>query len=417
MTAIDHLVPNDYRALITVLRCALKGSQECCSLSYYSPQALFCQARKHGVDTYLYPWITAHKLFWDTSQQAAEAPLAAWREAFLRNLVRTDLLRQALQPTLARLAQAHIEIIILKGAWLGTTVYDDPAQRTMSDIDLLIRAADIDAAHRELTQVGFSADKNVLHNRFAYDQRYRHPDLPMPLELHWHVTSDLTPDDPVPNIAAVWQNTFDSVWHGVPVKALPPADQLAHLAQHILHHLFASPLRGYLDIALLMKKYGCELSPESLAEASARWRTGHAIPFLLNMTANLFDIPLPRQLKAYCGDMRPCDAEVVVTALCNLPEARDRAGESTLLTFTAATALGKARLLLRRVFMPRQFMLLYYPCARTRLGLPLAWLQRAIGLFRRKRSLLMRPTGADAASRRQNEIAHRRRQLAQALMS
>ncbi|MDD3544764.1 MAG: nucleotidyltransferase family protein [Kiritimatiellae bacterium] len=416
MNAIDNLIPDNRRALITLLRCALKGSQQCPALSDASLHSLFQQAREQGVGTYMYPWLAAQKVFSETHPQAAEKPLAAWRDAFLRNLVRSDLIRQVLQPTLTRLTRAGIETIVLKGAWLGATVYDDPAQRTMSDIDLLVREADIEAAHRELTQVGFTADKDTLHNRFAYEQRYSHTGLPLPLELHWHVTSALTPAAPVPDIEAVWQNAVDSVWHNVPVKALPPADQLAHQAQHILHHLFAAPLRAYLDIALLLKKHGGGLSPSDLAESSARWRTGRALPFLLNMTSALLETPLPSQLAECCGGMRPSEAETAVTALFNLPAARDRAGESTLLDFREASSVGKLRLILRRVFMPRQFMTLYYPCARSRLGLPLAWFKRAARLYRRGRSLAAAAAEDSFSKHRHQDIARQRRQLTEKLL-
>ncbi|GEM_PF-1738662 len=414
---IDHLIPTDHRVLITSLRCAINPRPDYLELSNPDLRTVFRQAYAQGVDTYLYPWLTSQTLATNYHENDVENPLSAWREAFLKNLIKTDTVRRRLQPMLARLAQVRLDIIVLKGAWLGTTVYDDPAQRSMSDIDLLVREEDLDAVHRELTEAGFATHNDVRHNRFVYEQHYRHPDLPMPLEMHWHVTSDLTPSAPVPDIIAVWQNSTDATWHGVPVKALPPADQLAHLTQHILHHLFASPIRGYLDIALLLKKYGNELAAEAVIEAATRWHTGKAIPFLLNMTAGLFDIRLPPQLEKYCADMRPSDAEIAVTALFNLPKARDRAGESTRLAFREASAINKFRLAARRVFMPRQFMLLYYPWARHRIFLPLAWLKRAIDLCRRNRALIMRAPGTAVQEPRQQEIARLRQKLATSLIS
>lgn len=416
MNAVDHLIPADRLALIAALRCAINGRPECAELSAADPRALFRQAREHGVDTYLYPWLTSQKGFSETRAGGVEVSLEIWRQAFLSNLVQSDVARRLLQTTLTRLARAGLDAIVLKGAWLGTTVYDDPAQRRMSDIDLLVRRESLDAVHRELVATGFAADKDTLHNRFAYEQGYRHPGLPLPLELHWHMTSELTPSAPVPDIDAVWRRALDSAWHGAPVKAMQPADQLAHLTQHILHHLFAAPLRGYLDIALLLKKHGSGLSVSDVAAASARWRTGSALPFLMNMTAALLETPLPRQLEEYCGDMRPADAETAITALFNLPEARERAGESTLSDFREASSVGKLRLILRRVFMPRQFMMLYYPCARTRLGLPRAWFKRAVYLYRRSRSLAAAATEDSVSDQRRQDIARQRRQLTEKLL-
>jgi hypothetical protein len=172
-----------------------------------------------------------------------------------------------------------------------------------------------------------------------------------------------------------------------------------------------------LDIALLLKKHGHKLSAETVSVASAHWRTGHAVPFLLHMTANLLDAPLPRQLEACVAETAPEEAETAMTALFNLPDARERAGESTLMDFRQASAMGKLALAWRRVFMPRQFMLLDYPCARTRLGVPLAWLKRALRLYRRYRSLRAGALEKPALAKNRQEIARQRRQLAEKLLS
>jgi hypothetical protein len=417
MNAVDHFIPTEYRTLIAALRCAFNNRPECGKLSDTDPRVLFRQACEQGVDTYLYPWLASQKCFREARSDDITAPFEIWRQAFLANLVKNDTVRRFLQTTLARLAKAGLDVILLKGVWLGATIYEHPEQRRMCDIDLLVRKESLDAVHRELIAAGFAAGTDTLHNRFAYDRGYRHPSLPLPLELHWHVASEMVSSLPVPDIAAVWQKAVDSTWHNVPVKALTPADQLAHQAQHTLHHFFAAPLRVYLDIALLLRKYGDELSPEKLSEASARWRTGHALPFMLNMTVGLLDITLPRQLAEYCSDILPSEVGTAVTALFNLPTARDRAGESTLLDFREASVVGKLLLILRRVFMPRQFMVIHYPCARTRLGLPLAWFKRAIDLFQHKRSMFIGTTGKTPSARRRYEFSRQRQQLARALMS
>jgi len=417
MNAVDHLIPAEYSTLIAALRCAVNNSPECGKLSDADPHVLFRQACEQGVDTYLYPWLASQKCVREERSDDITTPFEIWRQAFLANLVKSDAVRRFLQTTLARLAKAGLDVILLKGAWMGATIYEYPELRRMSDIDLLVRKESLDAVHRELIAAGFTAGKDTLHNRFAYDRGYRHPSLPLHLELHWHVASDMVSSLPVPDIAAVWQKAVDSTWHNVPVKALTPADQLAHQAQHTLHHFFAAPLRVYLDIALLLRKYGDELSPEKLSEASARWRTGHALPFMLNMTVGLFDIPLPRQLAGYCGDVLPAEAETAITALFNLPTARDCAGESTLVDLREASVIGKLLLILRRVFMPRQFMVLHYPCARARLGLPLAWFKRAIDLFQHKRSMFIGTTGKTPSARSRYEFSRQRQKLARDLMS
>jgi len=383
---LNTSIPPDYRTLIACLRGAFNGTPPNVSLEAADWPAVFRQAREQGVDAYLYPWLAAQlpKLFAAPADAPDSAP-AAWRARFLETLPHTALRRRQLAEILAALAGARIDVMVLKGAWLGETVYDDPAQRTMSDIDLLIRADDRDACHACLLNLGYTARADALHNRFAYDQAYVHSSHRDFVELHWHVTSDMDGKTPVPDIAAIWRETVPAVFLGHPVRALPPADQLAHLVQHMLHHLFAAPLRAYVDIALLVRKHG-DLAPAALAAAGARWKTGSGIPFTLWLASGLLGVPLPPALRAFAPEPAESRRAQAVQALFDLPTAHARGGETTLLRFKGASPSGRLRLVLSRIFMPRPFLVLHYPCARHACALPLAWLRRACDLRRQNRA-------------------------------
>jgi hypothetical protein len=49
----------------------------------------------------------------------------------------------------------------LKGAWLSETVYDDPARRSMSDLDVLVQKRELDAAMPRLLVLGYRAAGTV----------------------------------------------------------------------------------------------------------------------------------------------------------------------------------------------------------------------------------------------------------------
>jgi hypothetical protein len=66
----------------------------------------------------------------------------------------------------------------------------------------------------------------------------------------------------------------------------------------------------------------------------------------------------------------------------DLPTVQTRNGETTFLRFKHASAFGRLRLVLSRIFMPRAFLTIYYPSARHLYGLPYAWLRRACDLRR-----------------------------------
>lgn len=388
---LDPHIPPACRHLTAALRAAVNGDPAPPDLADTADwPALFRQACEQGLATFIFPWLTVRlNDRFSLVPRPGEPPNAAdWRARFFAALPDTLRRQNQLEDLLADLAAAHIGIVVLKGAWLSETVYASPEQRTMSDLDLLVREADRDACHARLLSLGYVPSTLTFGNPFAYDQRYRHPRHPLPVELHWHFASAQDTVTPPPDIAAIWSAALPARWKGHPLRALSPADQLAHAAQHILHHLFAMPLRGYLDIALLLTAHADALTPADLENASARWRTGPALAFILHLACGLTATPLPPALR----DALPApDPELLARAvplIFDLPAARERESETTYLAFRAASPLARLRLAARRVFIPRAELALHDPAARRRWPLPLLWLRRALDLCRRRAPFL-----------------------------
>lgn len=373
----DISIPTEYQDLIASLRGAVTGAPPDSALASADWPRLFVQAREQGVDTYLYPWLAANlpDLFLARGAPPDSAP-AAWRARFLAEMPLASLRRRQLCEILSAFAQSHIEVIVLKGAWLSETVYGDPAQRTMSDLDLLIRIDQCDAAHAALLSLGYTARTQTLHSRFAYDQTYAHPAHRLPVELHWDVTSEQEDDSPAIDMATVWQQTAPALFCGQTIRALPPEDQLAHLVHHMLHHQFAAPLRCYLDIALLVWQHSNALAPAALEAAGQRWRTGRALPFVLRFTGDILACGLPAPLLRFAAPLDAQRRNQALHAVFHLPTAHARSAETTLLRFTRASPAGRLRLALSRIFMPRPFLAAHYPCARHLWSLPWAWICR-----------------------------------------
>jgi len=377
-------IPPDYRALIDCLRSAVNATPD-------APPAdtdwatLFSRARQQGVDAFLYPWLASRlpELF-SARAASGNTPAAEWRMHFLATLAQTALRQKQLAELLSACATARIEVLPLKGAALGETVYDDPAQRTMCDLDLLVRTSDCNACHGLLLSLGYTVKTMTLGNPYFSDQSYYHPSYPWFVELHWHVASRHLPDLPTPDLDAIWQRTSAASCCGHPVRVFAPEDQLGHLVQHMVHHLFAVPLRSYLDIALFLRKYGERLTPDMLAATSRRWKTGRGLPFVLQLVSHLFGLPPPAAIREHVrlADEDAAHYAQALQTLFALPETPAHSAETTLLRFRDASPVGRLRLVLSRIFMPRAFLAPQYPCARHVCGLPLAWLQRALDLRR-----------------------------------
>ena len=202
---------------------------------------------------------------------ASARPIACgrWRMRTLRELQRSTLRQRQLAEMAAGFERAGLNLVMLKGAWLAESVYANPVLRSMTDIDVLIRTDQRDRSHAVMLQLGYTATADTLHSRFAYDQGYRHPQYPYAVEIHWAVSSERETDSPEADMAAIWRHVEPTQLYGFPCFALSVPDQLAHLVHHMLHHLFAVPLRSYLDIALLMRTRRCAHARRSLPLARA----------------------------------------------------------------------------------------------------------------------------------------------------
>lgn len=351
---------------------------------------LYRTACEQGVDTFLFPWLTAHfPEHFAASAAPPDSVPGAWRMRTLRELQRSTLRQRQLAEMAAGFERAGLDLVMLKGAWLAESVYANPVLRSMTDIDVLIRTDQRDRSHAMMLQLGYTATADTLHSRFAYDQGYCHPQHPYAVEMHWAMSCELETDSPEADMGAVWRHVEPTRLYGFPCFALSVPDQLAHLVHHMLHHLFAVPLRSYLDIALLMRTRGDALTPEAITAAGTRWQTGTAIPFILRFVADLFDIPLPATLTNSVPQIEATWRDAVLHALSRLPHGSERGAESTMLCYRRAGLAGRARLVLGRIFMPRVFLAERYPSARVLAGVPWAWVCRARDLYRTHRATLV----------------------------
>ena len=90
-------------------------------------------------------------------QDAPAAVLSALERVYLANAARSMFMMSSLRRVVEALIAADIPVLLLKGAALVETVYPDPAQREMLDLDILVPASSLDAASVALTPLGYRA--------------------------------------------------------------------------------------------------------------------------------------------------------------------------------------------------------------------------------------------------------------------
>jgi len=149
----------------------------------------------------------------------------------------------------------EIQVLVLKGPHLGSTVYDSPQQRLYGDLDILVRPDEFDRAAALLRENGFEP--------FAFDEfapeiqrdfkhwEYRSPQGVI-VELHrWLSGHDRFDVDS----GGLFERAEPFTFGETPAKGLGKEDLLLHLCLHMGTSYFLAIERKHIqDIALLVGK-------------------------------------------------------------------------------------------------------------------------------------------------------------------
>jgi len=227
-------------------------------------------------------------------------------QAFLAEQAEQGLLReQKTRALLARLdeaaAQADLPLLAMKGSALLDLGLYAPGQRPMSDVDLLVRPEDFDAAHRLLLQAGYAEGVTIWKHRDyvpldapATPAFGEHAANAIKIELHTSVMERL----PVREVAITSQVLPRAARPGL--TAYPSrAALMRHLLLHAAGNLCAHGIRliHLHDLAVLAGRLGEGDWDEALAPASDGLPAWWAIP-PLELAMRLFPDHWPQAAMA-----------------------------------------------------------------------------------------------------------------------
>ena len=201
-------------------------------------------AMEHGVHGLAVSALVRSPLMEDLSHDARRDLTTSWarlrRQAALWDIERDRLL--------SVLAREGLDPVVLKGAALRETVYAEPAERSMGDLDLLLPAEQIDAARIALERVGYRAGGDQV--LAAYRRHHFHVPLThangFVVEIHWALSRPalgFTLDER----AFLSRALVRPRPAGRPLKVPSPEDMILHLASQNEEDAFGR-LRRIADI-------------------------------------------------------------------------------------------------------------------------------------------------------------------------
>lgn len=162
------------------------------------------------------------------------------REALLWDLERDRVLHA--------LSRRGVTPLLLKGSALRERVYDDPSERSMGDLDLLVASEEIERSMAALREAGYASDSEELldaYRRHHFHHVLRHP-RGFIVELHWALT-DPGSTVPLNEKQFVARASMSGRGNNVPVRVPSPEDLLLHVVSQNENDAFGL-LRRIVDV-------------------------------------------------------------------------------------------------------------------------------------------------------------------------
>ncbi|MDO8632732.1 MAG: nucleotidyltransferase family protein, partial [Phycisphaerales bacterium] len=181
---------------------------------------------------------------------------------------------QILQLIAKEFNRARIPLMVLKGAALNLLIYDQPDARPMDDIDLMIRAEDIDRARAVLEEMGglrgAAQVREDFFPRFHYETEYNFGTIyPVKVDLHVRPFRPLRYAVTIPE-DAFWDQAVAVRFGEATVLVPSPEDMVIHLSVHAAVHGEPRPI-WLRDIKLWIDSHPCAIDWEQVFAQVTRW--------------------------------------------------------------------------------------------------------------------------------------------------
>lgn len=187
------------------------------------------------------------------------------------------------------LQEQGIAFMPLKGVYLCSNVYENPGERLLWDIDLIVPPEEMRRALAVVESTGYRASRPY--------------DLDLEIKIHQHVPAYLKAGAPPLEVHGtlleprfehgrewqdVWERAVLARVGEATVQVLAPIDLLIYLCAHVAyHHLYADSVRSLYDIKLTVERFSAELDWDLVAARAQAWALINSVYLTLRLTKDL----------------------------------------------------------------------------------------------------------------------------------
>jgi len=213
------------------------------------------------------------------------APLASDRRSLITAMQNVRLMH-LLERLARRFNEAGVDLMVLKGAALNMLVYEQPDERSMCDLDLLVREDQMAQAFAVLEAAGCARSQTLVQDgffpRFYYEAEFTSgATVPATMDLHIRPFRTLrysrfVPDD------GLWADSIEHRIGDAVVRVPSDEHMLLHLAVHFAIH-GGSGSKWRTDLVRWIEQRGDRIDWDRLVRDAAAWRL--ALPLRLGIEA------------------------------------------------------------------------------------------------------------------------------------
>jgi hypothetical protein len=215
----------------------------------------------------------------------------------------------AMAPWLEILHRHGMRTMLIKGAALQPTYYQNHAVRPMRDLDIVVEPGAAATAIGLFEDAGWTRYETASLNDLSYrhSMMLRGPDG-REVDLHWHLMLEAC--SPAAT-ASFWSRGQPLTYGGVPTLQLGHADMLLHTVIHGMRANREPPLRWIPDAVTVLRVAGAGLDWDRVLEHASTLRLNARLALGLDYLSRHFEAPIPAKVLAELRWRRPTWVERV----------------------------------------------------------------------------------------------------------
>jgi hypothetical protein len=278
--------------------------------------SLLAKARLQRIE----PLVAHHLMSSELCELVPLHVLEKVRNIYYSNLARNVLLQNELSHLLPIFHQECIAVIVLKGAALLGSIYQDISLRPMLDLDILVKPEHLDrteaiALSQGYIQVVSAKTRDEAKNSWHQLPYLVHREKKIVLEIHQHFVDSDYPHQF--DMKGFWDRALPLKMYGNNALTLAPEDMLIHLSiKFLLDRRYHSDnaLGQLCDISEVIRYYCDSLDWNLLVKNAEECGIKSGIHFALLTCQQLLQTPVSKKVLQDCQPLnfRPDMAELFI---------------------------------------------------------------------------------------------------------